>query len=366
MYSMNHTLENTLDNAAIKKSRPVSAVKNLLIVDDEESIRNLLKRILEKEGYHCIPAADAEEASLFLAEHPVDLVISDINMPGRSGIQLLEEIRREYPTIGTIIITGNRDQEIVEAAISIGAYGYLLKPFQKDQVVVSVKDALRRRMIEIQNRFEVENLECDIEDKRQSLITANIRLTLMINGFIRAMAKAVESRDPYTAGHQQRVADIAAVIAARMDFLEERIMYLKMAGSIHDIGKISVPAEILSKPGRLSQSEMNIIREHPLTGYEILKEIEFPYPFAEIVYQHHERIDGSGYPNGLTGDQIHLDAKILAVADVLEAMASHRPYRPALGVAIAMEEIQKNKGRFYDPQVVDVCCKAIENGEIVI
>lgn len=366
MDGMDHAREDMHDAPAIKKKRPVDAIRNILIVDDEESIRNLLKRILEKEGYHCIPAADAEEASIFLSENIVDLVFSDINMPGRSGIQLLEEIRREYPTIGTIIITGNRDREMADVAISAGAYGYLLKPFQKDQVIVSVKDALRRRMLEIQNRFEIKNLECDIEDKRQSLVNANTRLTLMVNGIIRAMSKAVESRDPYTAGHQQRVADIAAVIAARMDFPEERIMYLKMAGSIHDIGKISVPAEILSKPGRLSQSEMNIIREHPLTGYEILKEIEFPYPLAEIVYQHHERIDGSGYPSGLKGDHIHPDAKILAVADVLEAMASHRPYRPALGISIAMEELTKNKGRFYDPEVVDVCCRAIENDEIVV
>ena len=365
MHGMNHVKADAHDAPEIKK-KSRAAGKNLLIVDDEESIRNLLKRILEKEGYHCIPAADAEEASIFLAEHLVDLVISDINMPGRSGIQLLEEIRREYPSIGTIIITGNRDREVADMAISIGASGYLLKPFQKDQVLVSVKDALRRRMIEIQNRFEVENLEHDIEDKRQHLIQANTRLTLMVNGIIRAMAKAVESRDPYTAGHQQRVADIATVIGARMNFTEERIMYLKMAASIHDIGKISVPAEILSKPGMLSKSEMNIIREHPLTGYEILKEVEFPYPLAEIVYQHHERMDGSGYPNGLTGEQIHLDAKILAVADVLEAMASHRPYRPALGIAIAREEIQKNKGRFYDPDVVDICCQAIDNGDIAL
>jgi putative two-component system response regulator len=365
MYCMNQAQVVAHAAPAVSK-RPVTAGRHLLIVDDEESIRNLLKRILEKEGYHCITAADAEEASIFLSENPVDLVISDINMPGRSGIQLLEEIRREHPTIGTIIITGKRDKEIADVAISIGAYGYLLKPFQKDQVVVSVKDALRRRMIEIQSNFEIENLEHDIEDKRQSLVQANTRLTLMVDGIIRAMAKAVESRDPYTAGHQQRVADIAAVIAARMHFPEERIMYLKMAGSIHDIGKISVPAEILSKPGRLSQAEMNIIREHPLTGYEILKEIEFPYPLAEIIYQHHERIDGSGYPNGLKDDQIHLDAKILAVSDVLEAMASHRPYRPAMGIGIAMEELKKNKGRFYDPDVVDVCCKAIENGEIAI
>ncbi|MFO8082815.1 MAG: HD domain-containing phosphohydrolase [Desulfobacterales bacterium] len=133
---------------------------------------------------------------------------------------------------------------------------------------------------------------------------------------------------------------------------------------LHDIGKISVPSEILSKPGKLSESEMKIIREHPLTGYEILSEVEFPYPLADIVHQHHKRIDGSGYPKGLKGDHIYRDAKILAVADVVEAISSHRPYRPALGKSFALDEIKKNKGRLYDPKVVEVCCQAIENGEI--
>lgn len=340
--------------------------KKLLLVDDEKSIRLLLKRILENEGYFCCLAANAEEASTFLSKNSVDLAIIDINMPGRSGIQLLEEIHRDRPTMGTIILTGNRNQEIADAAISLGANGYLLKPFQKDQVIVSVKNALRHRTLELRKQFEIENLEQDIEDKRQSLIKANTLLTMMVNGIIGAMSKVVEFRDPYTAGHQEQVAEMASVIARRMHFSEERIMYLKMAGSIHDIGKISVPAEILSKPGRLSMSEMNIIREHPLIGYEILSKIEFPYPLAEIVYQHHERVDGSGYPKGLMGDQIYLDAKILAVADVVEAMASHRPYRPALGILIALEEVKKNKNRLYDAKVVEICCQAIEDGEIIV
>jgi putative two-component system response regulator len=340
--------------------------KKLLLVDDEKSIRILLKRILKNEGYFCYLTANAEEAITFLSKNSVDLAIIDINMPGRSGIQLLEEIHRDYSTIGTIIITGNRDKEIADAAISIGAHGYLLKPFQKDQVIVSVKNALRHRTLELRKQSEIENLEQDIEDKRQNLIKANTLLTMMVNGIIGAMSKVVEFRDPYTAGHQEQVAKIASIIARRMHFSEERIMYLKMAGSIHDIGKISVPAEILSKPGRLSRSEMNIIREHPLTGYEILNKIEFPYPIAEIVYQHHERVDGSGYPKGLMGDQIYLDAKILAVADVVEAMASHRPYRPALGKLTAVEEIKKNKNRLYDAKVVEICCQAIEDGEIIV
>jgi putative nucleotidyltransferase with HDIG domain len=178
------------------------------------------------------------------------------------------------------------------------------------------------------------------------------------------MSLAVESRDPYTAGHQERVSDIATAIAIRMNFSKARIHYLKMAGMIHDIGKISVPAEILCKPTCLSEAEFNIMKEHPLTGYKILKEIEFPYPLAKIVYQHHERLDGSGYPNGLSGDEIYMEAKILAVADVVEAMASHRPYRPSLGIDIAIDEIKKNRGRMFDPDVVDTCCYLFENNLI--
>jgi len=169
-------------------------------------------------------------------------------------------------------------------------------------------------------------------------------------------------RDPYTAGHQRRVAELASAIAKEMRLPKEKIEGIHMAGLIHDIGKIAVPAEILSKPSKLSKMEMDLIKAHSQVGYELLKEIDFPWPVANIVLQHHERLDGVGYPQGLKGDEILLEARILAVADVVEAMASHRPYRPALGLDAALDEIKQGKGKLYEPAAVDACLVLFEKG----
>ncbi len=176
-----------------------------------------------------------------------------------------------------------------------------------------------------------------------------------MQGMVQALGVAIEKRDPYTAGHQRRVTKLALAIAGRLSFPEERMEGLRMAGELHDIGKIHVPAEILSKPGKISEVEFSIIKSHPQMGYDILKSIDFPWPVHEFVYQHHERMNGSGYPLGLKGEKIHLEARILAVSDVIEAMASHRPYRPALSLEQALDEIEKNRGILYDPKVVDAC-----------
>ena len=176
-----------------------------------------------------------------------------------------------------------------------------------------------------------------------------------LKGSIKAMAMAVEMRDPYTAGHQQRVADLASTIAKEMNLSEKRSEGVMMGGIIHDLGKIAIPAEILSKPGIITETEFELITAHPRVGYNILKHIDFPWPIAQIVLQHHERLNGSGYPQGLYGDQIILEARIIGVADVVEAMASHRPYRPARGIDAALKEIDKNKGILYDPDVVKAC-----------
>jgi PAS domain S-box-containing protein/putative nucleotidyltransferase with HDIG domain len=180
---------------------------------------------------------------------------------------------------------------------------------------------------------------------------------------VNTLASTVEMKDPYTAGHQRRVTILACAIAEEMGLTEEQFDGLRMAGLIHDIGKINVPAEILNKSGRISDTEFNIIKIHPQAGYDLLKEIEFPWPVAQIVLQHHERLDGSGYPQGLRGEEIMLEARLLAVADVVEAMASHRPYRPARGIEVALEKITKNRGIIYDPEVVDICTRVfIEKG----
>jgi PAS domain S-box-containing protein/putative nucleotidyltransferase with HDIG domain len=181
------------------------------------------------------------------------------------------------------------------------------------------------------------------------------QLRKAMEGSVQAMALMVESRDPYTAGHQKRVSQLACAIAKEMGLPEDQIDGIRMAASTHDIGKIRIPADILSKPGKLEEIESMIVKAHPQVGFEVLSEIDFPYPVAEAVLQHHERMDGSGYPAGLKGDQIIIEARILGVADVVEAMASHRPYRPAIGIKEALQEISQNRGILYDPDVVDAC-----------
>jgi len=178
-----------------------------------------------------------------------------------------------------------------------------------------------------------------------------------VGATIQVMVSAIEMRDPYTAGHQIRTADLARAIAKEMGLPQDKIDGIRMAGSIHDIGKLSIPSEILVKPTKLTNIEFSLIKEHSRSGYEMLKDVESPWPLAQIVYQHHERMNGSGYPRNLKGDEIIIEARIMAVADVVEAMASHRPYRPALGIDAALEEIKKNKGILYDDIVADSCLR---------
>ncbi|MFO7802795.1 MAG: response regulator [Desulfovermiculus sp.] len=196
-----------------------------------------------------------------------------------------------------------------------------------------------------------------IRRAQRDLEKAMNKFSKAVHGTFQALSSTLEHGDAYTAGHQKRVASLARAIAVDMGLDEERIQGLYFAGLIHDLGKVSIPVELLSKPTRLSDIEFALIKEHARIGHNILKDIEFPWPIADMVRQHHERIDGSGYPDGLRGESIHLRARILAVADVLEAMSSHRPYRPALGPDVALQAIEKDKGRLYDPDVVDICLK---------
>jgi len=207
--------------------------------------------------------------------------------------------------------------------------------------------------------FGLHNIEMEKKDElsEKKLQQSYQKLEMAMNAIIETMSKIVEAKDPYTAGHQQRVSQLATAIAKELNLSEDKIEGIRIASLIHDIGKIGLPTEILSKPTKLSDLEFRLIKEHPRIGYDILKSIDFSYPVAEIVLQHHERLNGSGYPNHLKGDQIFPEARILGVADVVEAMSSYRPYRPALGIDKALEEITQNRGILYDPEVVDICLK---------
>jgi HD-GYP domain-containing protein (c-di-GMP phosphodiesterase class II) len=197
--------------------------------------------------------------------------------------------------------------------------------------------------------------ERDVAVREQERSLERLRESLVDT--VTAITTTVEMRDPYTAGHERRVSELATAIAREIGLSNDQIDGIHFGGLIHDLGKIRVPAEILSKPGRLSKTEFELVAGHAQAGYDILKGIKFPWPIAQMVLQHHERLDGSGYPEGLKGEDIIIEARILAVADTVEAMSSHRPYRPALGIDKALAEIEQHRGRFYDAAVVDACLK---------
>ena len=229
---------------------------------------------------------------------------------------------------------------------------------RKDGSVIPVE--IFARVLAVEGRELILSIARDITERQRAaeeLKASLARVTEVQDSTIQALVTVTEARDPYTAGHQRRVTQLACAVARELGLSADRVAGLRVMGLLHDLGKISIPAEILSKPGKLSATEFGFIKSHAQAGYEIIKEIQFPWPVAEVILQHHERMDGSGYPQGLTGPDITLEARILAVADVVEAMSSHRPYRAALGLDQALEEIAQKKGVLYDPEVADACIK---------
>jgi len=333
----------------------------ILIVDDERSIRATLCEFLRPDGHHCDSAVDVEEALTLHSDNPYDIIVSDIIMPRITGIHLLERVRADSKPVQVIIMTGEPTVDTAVLAVQKGANDYLTKPIRKDDFLKAVQNALKvkrlideKQMLEAENRRYQKNLEETVE-----LRTAELQKNMQ--GIIYLLSSVVEVRDPYTAGHQRRVGNLAVVIGKKMKLDKQAIEYLRISGYIHDIGKIVIPAEILTKPGVLSPLEMEMIKLHPTKGYEMLDKVNLPDIIADTIYQHHERCDGSGYPQGLDKRSISMESKILIVADVVEAMMSHRPYRPARGLMAAIEEIRENAGRLYDKEVVDTCCQIFLN-----
>ena len=338
------------NTAQMEHNEERKQMAHILIVDDEEQMCRMLGRILTTHGYTCSFAANSIEARQHLAEKTFDLALCDVTMPGESGIDLARYITAHYDDTAIIMVTAVDDPKVADIAIESGTYGYILKPFDPNELIINIHNVLRRRKLEIVNRMYRQELEGIVEERTMGLKRA-------LEGIIQTIARTVEARDPYTAGHQERVARLAFAIATELNLPKDQAVGIRMTGMIHDLGKISVPIEILSKPTMLRDIEFALIKTHSVNGYEILADIDFPWPVARIVLQHHEKINGSGYPLGLTGDNILLEARVLCVADVVEAMASHRPYRPSLGIDVALEEIEKNKGVLYDEKVVEACLR---------
>jgi putative nucleotidyltransferase with HDIG domain len=337
----------------IKRSMTVEKEK-ILVVDDEEAIREVVSTLLEAQGYVCTVRQNGRLALEAFREGAFDLVLSDIVMPEMDGLKLLAELRRDDPDVPVIMVTAMHDISIALEAIRAGAYDYILKPFERDQLHMSVRRALDHRQLVLENRTYQSDLEHLVAERTQQLSIALQDLEQSYDYTLEALGGALDAKDAETEGHCQRVTAFTITIAQKMGVDKGLLRQIARGAFLHDIGKMGVPDQILRKPGPLTNEEREIMRKHCEIGYAVLQRIPFLKEAAEIVLSHQECFDGSGYPRGLKGEQIPLGARIFAVADTLDAMISDRPYRKALPISAAREEIERFSGRQFDPQVVEI------------
>lgn len=330
-----------------------------LVVDDEAPLRQVLVHLMRGDGFDCVEAANGRDALDYLADHRVTLVISDLRMPRMDGIDLLREIRARYPDTAVIMITAVADVDVAVKCLAIGAMDYLTKPFHLEEVRARVRQALERRRLVMENRDYQERLEERVQAQSRRLEE------LFLTG-IQSLAEALEVKDPYTRGHSIRVARYSSVIARRLELDAGMIYQVELGGHVHDLGKIGVREEVLNKRGPLTPEEYEHIMIHPVVGWRILAPLLGDTPAAlNIVRSHHERMDGKGVPDQLSGRAIPLEARIAAAADALDAMTSGRPYRTTeLTLEGAVEELRKRVGVQFDPDVVDAVVQATEAGEL--
>jgi len=334
--------------------KPAVDIENILVVDDEEAIREVVSTMLESKGYRCTAVQNGRAAQDQVKRTTPDLVLSDMIMPEMDGIKLLEWMRQYDPDVPVIMVTAIHDISTALEAIRRGAYDYILKPFEKDQLFLGVGRALQHRRLVIENRSYQRSLEQEVEERTAQLRGALAQLEQSYDDTLEALGSALDLKDAETEGHCQRVTAFCISIAKTMPVPNPYLPVLARAAFLHDIGKMAIPDGILRKPGPLNDDEKQIMRKHCEIGYNMLIRIPFLRDAAEIVLAHQEFYDGSGYPRGLKGDQIPLGARIFTIADSLDAMISDRPYRRALPMSHAREEIKRCSGSQFDPAVVDV------------
>jgi len=330
----------------------------LLIVEDDPLMRQSMAAFLENSGYRVLQAGDGQAGLEVYGRHAPDLVILDLQLPGMSGLEFLAAINNDLPVVPVVVVSGTGSRDDVIATLKLGAWDFLTKPVADLGVLEqAVSRALGKARLIMENSRYQAHLEEEVELRTAELHRQEQELKMTLISIVDVVSFMVEKRDPYTAGHERRVSSLALAIARELDLDEKRYEGLGLAATIHDLGKVAIPSEILAKPGKLTAIEYQLIQTHAQAGHDILAHgmAAFPWPIKTIVHQHHERMDGSGYPLGLSGPDLLMESRILAVADVVEAMASHRPYRPALGIEAALAEITANQGRLYDPDAVAAC-----------
>jgi putative nucleotidyltransferase with HDIG domain len=327
--------------------------EHILVVDDEEAIREIVTTLLESQGFSCTPASNGKVALQYLNGRSPDLVLSDMVMPEMDGLKLLEWIRSHDKDIPVIMVTAMHDLSTALEAIRRGAYDYILKPFEKDQLFVSVRRALDHRRLLVENRKYQEELERLVEDRTAQLRGALQQLEQSYDDTLEALGGALDLRDAETEGHCKRVTAFSLAVCKTMQVDPRLLPEIARGAFLHDIGKMAIPDNILRKPGPLTAEEQTVMRTHCAVGHEMLSRVPFLRGVAGIVLAHQERFDGTGYPNGLKGEEIPLGARIFAVADTLDAMTSDRPYRSALSLEEAKAEIRRCSGTQFDPKVVN-------------
>ncbi|WP_054696561.1 response regulator [Syntrophomonas palmitatica] len=318
----------------------------ILIVDDEPAHAELISRSLNnhRTRFAVEIKNSLKEASIYLAEHRPDMILCDWMLPDGKGTELIyyEEVYNQFPVV---LMTSHGNEELAVEAIKSGALDYVVK---SPETFANMPNFLLRAAREWKH----------ILARRQ----AEQRLQRILLQTVESLALMVEKRDPYTSGHQKKVCQLSCAIAREMQLDNETTQGIYIASILHDIGKVSIPGEYLSRPGKLDPIEFTIIKTHPQVAYDMLKAIEFPSPVAQIILQHHEKCDGSGYPFGLKKNDLLLESRIITVADVVEAISSHRPYRPSLGIDAALHEIKSNAGTLYDSDVVQTCLWLFNTG----
>ena len=350
-------------------AQPAGAVASLLamdeparvlVVDDELRLRQLVVRVMTRDGFECRDAADGAAALEVLAEWPAPLVLSDLRMPGVGGVELLQAIRERHPTTAVVMITAVADVEVAVRCLAMGAMDYLTKPFHLEEVRARVRQALERRRLIIDNGAYQRGLEAQVAEQAR-------RIEALSLASMQALADALEVKDPYTRGHSLRVGRYAAAIGHAMGVDSAVVAHLELGGHLHDLGKIGVREEVLNKPGPLTDEEYAHIMTHPVIGWRLLKPLMDDQPTAlAVVRSHHERWDGRGGPDQLGGTEIPYEARVATVADSFDAMTSRRPYRRGLSVAAAVTELRRCSGTQYDPDVVGAFADAVSAGAIEV
>ncbi len=326
----------------------------ILIVDDEEIICSILARRLTGEGYSCAKAHNGKEALHLFYKDAFSLIISDIKMPEMTGIELLQKVKAIDPKMKMIMVTAYPEIDLAVNAMRLGAYDFIIKPADLDLIVMSVKKALESKRLEEEIEAYHNRMEELVEERTSKLQQSYRTLKKAHLDSVKVLAEAIDAKDPYTRGHSDRVKRMSLTIARKMGFSEERLESLEYGALLHDIGKIGIKDEVLQKQTPLSSEEYQYIQEHPLIGVKIIEGVEFFKDKIPMIRHHHEHYDGNGYPDGLAGEAIPIEARIISLPDAFDAMTSTRPHRHMMPLQDVLAELERFKGKQFDPKVLDI------------